>query len=55
MVKGEVIALRRGYDGSRIREEHDVFHYEGPPGSWMKEVPRPRRKQSPQPVPADDE
>lgn len=38
MVKGEVIALRAGYAGGQIRAEGERFSYEGPLGSWMKEV-----------------
>lgn len=30
------VAIKKGFDGMVVREEGEVFPFEGKPGSWMK-------------------
>lgn len=34
----KVKAVKRGFDGKRVREIGEVFEFEGKPGSWMELV-----------------
>lgn len=34
----KVKAVKKGFDGKRIREVGEVFDFEGKPGSWMEVV-----------------
>jgi len=38
MAKKQFKAIKKGFDGKKIRMAGEVFEYEGKPGKWMKEV-----------------
>lgn len=42
----QYIAIAKGYDGVKVREVGEKFHFAGKPGKWMKLVEEPKKAAS---------